>query len=78
MGRVAGIKTNSFFLGWGLSVSWREAEAETETGKRWKRNERRSTQREREREREKESAEEKEESGGTQRGKWCSKKPAST
>ena len=31
------------------------------------------------REREKESEEEKEESGGgTQRGKWCSKKPAST
>ena len=33
----------------------------------------------REREREKESEEEKKESGGgTQRGKWCSKKPAST
>ena len=33
----------------------------------------------RESEREKESEEEKEESGGgTQRGKWCSKKPAST
>ena len=74
MGRVVWIKTDSFFFLW--SVSRREAEAERQE-KRWKRNERRS--REREREREKESEEEKEESGGgTQRGKWCSKKPAST
>ena len=84
MGRVAWIKTDQFLRWWRVffaSVSRREAEAEAEKRrnrkKRWKRNERRST--EREREREKESEEEKEESGGgTQRGKWCSKKPAST
>ena len=47
-----------------------EKQRKGETGKKVK---------QREREREKESEKEKEESGGgTQRGKWCSKKPAST
>ena len=62
---LSGIKTNSFFLS---SVSRQEAEKKVE-----------EEQKEKHRESKKESEEEKEESGGgTQRGKWCSKKPAST
>ena len=82
MGRVAWIKTDQFLWWRFVCVSFlarsRSREKEKQE-KRWKRNERRSTERESEREREKESEKEKEESvGGTQRGKWCSKKPAST
>ena len=55
-----------------------EKQRKGETGKKVE-EERKEKHREREREREKESEEEKVESGGgTQRGKWCSKKPAST
>ena len=80
MGRVAWIKTDQFLWWWlvffcfcvSFSARSRSREKEKQE-KRWKRNERRS------REREKESEEKKEESGGgTQREKWCSKKPAST
>ena len=67
MSRVAWIKTDSFLFVVSFSARSRSRSR--------KRNERRSTEREREKERE----EEKEESGGgMQRGKWCSKKLAST
>ena len=82
MGRVAWIKTDQF-LRWQLiffaSVSRRESEAEAEKRRNRKKVEEERKEKHREREREKRSEEEKEESGGgTQRGKWCSKKPAST
>ena len=84
MGRVAWIKTDQFLWWWLVfffaSVSRWEAKAEKRRNrKKGGRETKGEAQREKEREREKESEEEKEESGGgTQRGKWCSKKPAST
>ena len=66
--------TTSFFLRQFLGEKHRQRKGGT--GKKAKEEQK---EKHREREREKESEEEKEESGGgTQRGKWCSKKPAST
>ena len=79
MGRVAWIKTDQF-LRWGFVfllrqfLSKKQQQRKGETGKKVE-----EEQKKKHRESKKESEEEKEESGGgTQRGKWCSKKPAST
>ena len=77
MGRVAWIKTDQF-LRWQLvffaSISRREAEAEKRRNrKKGGRGTKGEAESERESERKGEWGR-----GGTQRGKWCSKKPAST
>ena len=79
MGRVAWIKTDQFLRWRRVLCQFLGEKQKQRKGETGKKVEEERKEKHSEREREKESEEEKEESGGgTQRGKWCSKKPAST